>query len=63
MANLCPTGVSCTELSSNCLRCSLNYSCVYGAMNVANCSVLDHVDCIVCKKLINISLLNSTILS
>lgn len=48
LAGLCPSGMLCAELSGECLKCNLNYSCVYGAIYTANCSVLEHVDCIVC---------------
>lgn len=58
LANLCLTGTPCTELNSECLRCNLNYNCVYGAMYVANCTVLEHINCIVC----NTCLLNSILL-
>ncbi|KAG5318315.1 AMX protein, partial [Pseudoatta argentina] len=46
MASLCPSGIPCVELSGECLKCNLNYSCKYGAMYEANCSVMEHVDCI-----------------
>ncbi|XP_011144331.1 TM2 domain-containing protein almondex isoform X2 [Harpegnathos saltator] len=46
LTNLCPSGTSCTELNSECLKCNLNYNCIYGTTYVANCSVLEHVDCI-----------------
>jgi len=46
---LCPSGISCAELSGECLKCNLNYSCKYGAIYEANCSVMEHIDCIVCK--------------
>ncbi|KYN09657.1 PREDICTED: TM2 domain-containing protein almondex [Trachymyrmex cornetzi] len=46
MASLCPSGIPCVELSGECLKCNLNYSCRYGATYEANCSVMEHVDCI-----------------
>ncbi|KYM88254.1 TM2 domain-containing protein almondex [Atta colombica] len=49
MASLCPSGISCVELSGECLKCNLNYSCKYGVMYETNCSVMEHVDCIVRK--------------
>ncbi|XP_020278085.1 TM2 domain-containing protein almondex [Pseudomyrmex gracilis] len=44
--SMCPSGVSCTKLSADCLKCNLSYTCVYGETLVANCSVIEHVDCI-----------------
>lgn len=49
IANLCPNGISCTDLPGECLKCNLNYTCIYGVVYVANCSVIEHVDCVVCK--------------
>lgn len=49
MAGLCPSGIPCVDLSGECLKCNLNYSCKYGAMYEANCSAMEHVDCIVRK--------------
>lgn len=49
MAEMCPSGVPCVELSGECLKCNLNYSCKYGSMYEANCAVMEHVDCIVRK--------------
>ncbi|XP_012227349.2 TM2 domain-containing protein almondex [Linepithema humile] len=46
IANLCPSGISCTDLPGDCLKCNLNYTCIYGAVYVANCSVIEHVDCV-----------------
>lgn len=46
IAGLCPSGIPCSELSSECLKCNLDSNCVYGAISVANCSVVEHVDCI-----------------
>ncbi|KAL0123720.1 hypothetical protein PUN28_005905 [Cardiocondyla obscurior] len=42
----CPSGIPCTELGAECLRCGLNPNCKYGAIYEANCSVMEHVDCI-----------------
>lgn len=50
ITGLCgPSGIPCIELSGECLKCIFNYSCVYGAVYDAQCSVMEHVDCIVCK--------------
>ncbi|XP_071862332.1 TM2 domain-containing protein 3 almondex [Bombus fervidus] len=43
---LCPNGIACSELSGDCLKCDLNPNCVYGAVYVANCSVLENIDCV-----------------
>ncbi|OAD59054.1 TM2 domain-containing protein almondex [Eufriesea mexicana] len=50
ISRLCPSGIACSELSGDCLKCNLNSNCVYGAVYVANCSVLEHVDCIVRRR-------------
>lgn len=46
IAKSCPSGIACSELSGECLKCNLNPNCVYGAVCVANCSVLEHIDCV-----------------
>ncbi|XP_043674568.1 TM2 domain-containing protein almondex isoform X2 [Vespula pensylvanica] len=46
MSGLCPAGILCSELRVECLKCNLNTNCVYGAIYVANCTVLENVDCI-----------------
>ncbi|XP_053986489.1 TM2 domain-containing protein 3 isoform X2 [Hylaeus volcanicus] len=43
---LCPSGTACSELSGECLKCNLNTSCIYGMVYIANCSILEHVDCV-----------------
>ena len=45
-ARLCSRGIACSELSGDCLKCSFNLNCVYGASYVANCSVLEQIDCV-----------------
>lgn len=50
ITGLCgPSGIHCAELSGECLNCNLNYSCIYGAIYIAQCSVMEHIDCVVCK--------------
>ncbi|XP_012277103.1 TM2 domain-containing protein almondex [Orussus abietinus] len=44
--SLCPVGILCTELGGDCLKCTLNTNCIYGANYTANCTVLPQVDCI-----------------
>ncbi|XP_025267730.1 TM2 domain-containing protein almondex-like [Camponotus floridanus] len=47
LTGLCgPSGIPCIELSGECLKCIFNYSCVYGAVYDAQCSVMEHGDCI-----------------
>ncbi|CAL7946540.1 unnamed protein product [Xylocopa violacea] len=58
IARLCPNGIACSELGGHCLKCNLNPNCVYGSTYVANCSVLEHIDCVVSnltKRVISIS--------
>lgn len=45
-ARLCPSGVACTELHSNCLKCHLNSDCEYGSEYIVNCTVRENIDCI-----------------
>ncbi|XP_031782595.1 TM2 domain-containing protein almondex [Nasonia vitripennis] len=42
----CPSGGLCSELSIECLTCSLNQNCIYGATYNANCTVLSQIDCV-----------------
>ncbi|XP_014209474.1 TM2 domain-containing protein almondex isoform X1 [Copidosoma floridanum] len=42
---LCPAGTQCSELSVECLNCTLDFNCVYGSVYEAQCSVIDQVDC------------------
>lgn len=42
----CAATVPCSKLNAECIKCNLNQNCVYGAMYLTNCSVLEHVDCI-----------------
>lgn len=44
---LCPAGMECSKLRVECLNCTLNYTCVYGEMQLADCKVLSKVDCVV----------------
>lgn len=44
---MCPNGIACSELSGECLKCNLNPNCVYGMVYIANCSISEHIDCVV----------------
>ncbi|XP_072752568.1 TM2 domain-containing protein almondex [Anoplolepis gracilipes] len=47
ITGLCgPSGILCTKLSGECLKCNLSYNCIYGAVYFAHCSVMEHVDCV-----------------
>jgi len=61
MTNLCLSGIPCAELSVECLNCNFNYNCVYGATYVSNCSVKDHIDCVVHKIILILIFLTSRI--
>lgn len=57
-ARQCPSGIACSELSGDCLKCSLNLNCVYGATYIANCTILEHIDCIVSSIILYIFILS-----
>ncbi|KAI4482891.1 PREDICTED: TM2 domain-containing protein almondex [Polistes canadensis] len=43
---LCPAGVQCNELGAECLKCNLNFSCIYGDVYIANCTIAEYVNCV-----------------
>lgn len=46
ISGLCPSGIPCSELGAECLKCNLNFNCTYGKTYIANCTIAEHVDCI-----------------
>ncbi|XP_001603545.2 TM2 domain-containing protein almondex [Nasonia vitripennis] len=46
LLSLCEPGSLCSELSVECLSCTLNQNCIYGSSYTANCTVKSQVDCV-----------------